>query len=165
MSRKLLSLGALAAAFTLVLGATEVQARHCRSQSSSPSCCQSGNHSRSIFSIFTRCNYSTQRQVYYTSRQPVNNGCRPKVQQRCRSTRYIRQKARCNPQPACRVVQTACQNVQTSRATSTIQTNSPAPNPPLDNASPPAPGRSSEPATFPAPAPSPAQDSAPAPKL
>jgi len=157
MSRKLLSLGALAAAFTLVLGTTEVQARHCHNQCSSRSCCQSGNYNRSIFSIFNRCNNGYQQQVNYRCQQPVNNACQVRVQQSCQPAQYIRSNARCNQQSACGVVQTACQNVQAGYAIPEIQTNSPAPAPapPLDNAPPPAPGPSSAPDPAPAPTPAP----------
>ena len=43
MSRKLLSLGVLAAAFTLVLGTTDAQARHCRNHHRNR-CCQTSNY-------------------------------------------------------------------------------------------------------------------------
>jgi len=154
MSRKLLSLKALAAAFTLVLGTVELQAGHCRSQSSSRNCCQASNYSHSIFSIFDRCDTGTQRQVYYSSRR-----------QRRQPTWYVSTNAHCNPQPACCVVQTACQNVQAGYAVPEIQTSSPAPSPPLDYAPPPAPGRLSAPSADSAPAPAltPALDSTPAP--
>ncbi len=44
MSRKILSLAVLAAAFTLVLGTTDAQARHCRSHHSHRGCCQNDNY-------------------------------------------------------------------------------------------------------------------------
>ena len=162
MSRKLLSLGTLAAVFTLVLGTVEVQAEHCRNQYRSRSCCQSGNNSRSIFSMFHHCNTGARQQVYYTSQQPLSYGCQPPVRQNCQPV-YTRSTVCCNPQPACRVVQTACQDGATTYAESKIQ--SPPPSPPLDNAPPPAPapGRASSPDFAPTPTPSDAPDNAPAP--
>ena len=149
MSRMFFSLGAIAAALTLVLGATEVQAKHCRTQYSN--CYQSGNYS---YTNATHFNHHTQRYVYYTS-QPVNYGCHTRVQQQCQPTYYTSATSGYNQQTACGVMQSSSCNVRTAYSNSEIRTNSPAPAPPQDNQQAPAPDR----------APAPAPDSSPAPKL
>ena len=75
MSRKLLSLAMLAAAFTLVVGTTDAQARHCRSHHSHRGGCQTSNYGT--------CG----------NQQTANVGCQ--------QASHVTTNACCNPRPTC----------------------------------------------------------------
>ena len=112
MSRKLLSLGVLAAAFTLVLGTTDAKARHCRSHRSHHGCHQNNN-----------CGI---QQASYGCQQTANVGCQ--------QASYVTTNACRNPQATCCGAQSAC-------ATQVIPASFSAPQPPIEQAAPaPAPG-------------------------
>jgi hypothetical protein len=99
MFRKLLSLAALAAAFTLILGTTDAQARHCRSQCRNYGCNQS-------------CNY---RQNNCRIRQTVNTTCQ--------------QASRCAPRSTCCAPQATCCVAQTGQAIFSAPASNAAPQP------------------------------------
>lgn len=117
MSRKLLSLGLLAAALTLVLSTTDAQAGHCRSYRSHRNCHQHnhcGDQQATICGQQQVANYACQP----TSVVTTNTCCAPRA-------------TGCNAQPAC--------------ATSVIPASFSAPQPPVEQAAPapapaPAPG-------------------------
>lgn len=118
MSRKLLSLGLLAAAFTLVLSTTDAQAGHCRSERSYRNCHQH-NH----------CGY--QQASICGQQQVANYACQPTQQ-----ASYVTTNTCCAPRATCCNTQPAC-------TTSVIPASfsAPAPQPPVEQAAPaPAPG-------------------------
>ena len=89
MSRKLMSLGVLAAAFTLMLGASDAQAKSWRSKYRDDGCCQSNNHS--------------SHHHHHSSRN--NNCCYQQVSNNCyQQTSYVTN-ACWNQQPTCGVQQ------------------------------------------------------------
>lgn len=98
MTRKLLSLAVLAAAFTLILGTTDAQAGHCRSRHSHHGCSQNNN-----------CGY-----------QQTNYGCQQTANFGCQQVSHVTTNACCNPRPTCCGAQSAC-------ATSVIPASSSAP--------------------------------------
>ena len=80
MSRKLLSLAVLAAAFTLSLGTTDAQARHCRSHRSHHGCRQIRNYSNCCSQ--QAANVSNQQASYVATKaasnpQPTSSGVQP----------------------------------------------------------------------------------------
>lgn len=114
MSRKILSLAVLAAAFTLVLGTTDAQARHCHSHRHNR-CCQNTNYGSGS------CG----------NQQIANYGCQPTQQASIVTTNTC-----CAPRATCCNTRPAC-------STSVIPASfsAPAPNPPVEQAAPaPAPG-------------------------
>ena len=112
MSRKLLSLAMLAAAFTLVLGTSDAQARHCRSHRSHNSCHQNNN-----------CG---MQQASYGCQQTASVGCQP--------ANYVTTNTCCRPRATCCGAQSAC-------ATQVMPASFSAPQPPVEQAAPaPAPG-------------------------
>lgn len=115
MSRKFLSLGVLAAAFTLVLGTTDAQA--CRRHRN---CCQNSNYGSS------NCGYQ----------QAINYGCQQTANVSYQPASYVTMNTCCAPRATCCGVQPAC-------ATSAIPASfsAPAQQPPAEQAAPaPAPG-------------------------
>lgn len=117
MSRKILSLAVLAAAFTLVLGTTDAQARHCRSHHSHRGCCQNNNYG---------CG----------NQQFANCGIQQQTNCGVQQTSYATASTCCQPRATCCAAQTAC-------ATHVIPASfsAPAPQPPVEQAAPaPAPG-------------------------
>lgn len=112
MSRKLLSLAMLAAAFTLVLGTTDAQARHCRSHHSHRGCHQH--------------NYCGQQQASCGNQQTAIVGCQ--------QTRQVTTNACCRPRATCCGAPSAC-------ATSIVPASYSAPQPPVELGAPaPTPG-------------------------
>lgn len=114
MSRKLLSLGVLAAAFTLVLGTTDAQARSCHSHRHNR-CCQNSNYGHN------NCG----------NQQVANYGC-----QQTQQASYVTTNTCCAPRATCCGAQPAC-------AASVIPASfsAPAPQPPVELGAPaPAPG-------------------------
>ena len=115
MSRKILSLAVLAAAFTLVLGTTDAQARHCRSHHSHRGCCQNNNYG---------CG----------NQQTANCGIQQQTNCGVQQTSYATASTCCQPRATCCAAQTAC-------ATHVITASFSAPQPPVEQAAPaPAPG-------------------------
>lgn len=115
MSRKILSLAVLAAAFTLALGTADAQARSCHSHRHHRhhGCCQTSNYGSS------HCGYQ----------QAANYGC-----QQVQPVSYVTTNTCCTPRATCCGVQPAC-------ATSVIPASFPAQQPPVEQAAPaPAPG-------------------------
>ena len=90
MSRKILSLAVIAAAVSLTLGSSEVQAKHCRSHHRHHGCQQTSN-----------CGYQTNT---VGCQQTVNSGCQ--------------QASRCAPQSTCGNVRPVCCVAQPAYATS-----------------------------------------------
>lgn len=115
MSRKFLSLGVLAAAFTLVLGTTDAQA--CRRQRS---CCQNSNFA------YNNCGHQ----------QVANYGCQQTANVSYQQASYVAVNTCCAPRATCCNTRPAC-------TTSVIPANfsAPVPQPPVEQAAPaPAPG-------------------------
>ena len=110
MFRKLLSLGVLAAAFTLVLGTTDAQARHC--------CNQRSNHSHHGCHQNNNCGI---QQASYGCQQAVSVGCQP--------ASHVTTNACCSPRATCCGAQSAC-------ATQVIPASFEAPQPPVEQAAP-----------------------------
>ncbi len=110
MSRKLLSLGVLAAAFTLVLGTTDAQARSCRSHRHHRhnGCCQTSNYGPG------NCGHQ----------QVVNYGC-----QQTQPVSHVTTNTSCNPSATCCSAQSAC-------AISVHPASFSAPQPPVEQAAP-----------------------------
>ena len=80
MSRKLLSLAMLATAFTLVLGTTDAEARHCRSHRSHHGCRQISNYSNC--GNQQTANVGSQQASYVATNagsnpQPTSRGVQP----------------------------------------------------------------------------------------
>lgn len=120
MSRKLLSLGVLAAAFTLVLGTADAQARSCHSHHRHNRCCQNTNYGSGNCGI-NNCG----------NQQVANYGCQPTQQ-----ASYVTTNTCCAPRATCCNTRPAC-------ATSVIPASfsAPAPQPPVELGAPaPAPG-------------------------
>ncbi|TXT21707.1 MAG: hypothetical protein FD138_4006 [Planctomycetota bacterium] len=119
MSRKLLSLGLLAAAFTLVLSTTDAQAGHCRSHRSHRGCNQSSH-----------CGY--QQATICGHQQVANYACQP--------TSVVTTNMCCAPRATCCNTRPAC---STSVIPASFSAPAPAsaPQPPVEQAAPaPAPG-------------------------
>ncbi|MBC7817846.1 MAG: hypothetical protein IAG10_13220 [Planctomycetaceae bacterium] len=113
MTRKLLSLAVLAAAFTLIFGNTDAQAR---------SCCRS-HHSNHGCQQNTHCGH---QQASYGCQQTANVGCQ--------QVSHVTTNACCSPRATCCGAQSAC-------ATSISPATFSAPEPPVEQAAPaPAPG-------------------------
>ena len=113
MSRKLLSLAVLAAAFTLALGTADAQARSCHSHRHHRhhGCCQTSN--------YDNCG----------NQQVANYGC-----QQTQQANYVTTNTCCAPRATCCGAQAAC-------ATSVTPASYSAPQPPVEQAAPaPAPG-------------------------
>ena len=110
MSRKLLSLGLFAAAFTLVLSTTDAQAGHCRSHRSQRCCNQSNN-----------CGH--QQATICGHQQVANYACQP--------TSVVTTNTCCAPRATCCNTRPAC-------STSVIPASfsAPAPQPPVEQAAP-----------------------------
>lgn len=115
MSRNLLSLGVLAAAFAVVIGTTDAQARSCRSHRQQ-NCCQNGNYDYRNSGYQQTGNYGYQQATYATA-----NTC-------------------CNPRPTCYSAQPACANVASPANFSPSPSPSPSPSFNEQTAPAPAPG-------------------------
>ena len=111
MSRNLLSLGALAAAFCLTLGTADAQARHCRSQHRSQRCCQT--------------NTFGYQQNNCGNQQARDNGCQ-------QTARYAAPAA-----TGCNVQSTGCNAQQVSFTAAPVSDS--VPQPPIEQAPAPAP--------------------------
>lgn len=117
MSRKILSLAVLAAAFTLALGTADAQARSCHRHNR---CCQNSNYGSG------NCGFSN-----CGNQQVASYGC-----QQTQQASYVTTNTCCTPRATCCGAQPAC-------AASVIPTSfsAPAPQPPVEQAAPaPAPG-------------------------
>ncbi len=115
MSRKILSLAVLAAAFTLVLGTADAQARSCHSHRHHRhnDCCQNSNYGSD------NCG----------NQQVANYGC-----QQTQQASFVTTNTCCTPRATCCGAQPAC-------AASIIPASFSAPQPPVEQAAPaPAPG-------------------------
>lgn len=100
MSRKLLSLGVLAAAFTFVLGTTDAQARHCHSHHRHNRCCQNNNYGSG------NCG----------NQQVTNYGC-----QQTQQASYVTTNTCCAPRATCCGSQAACATLVTPASFSAPQ--------------------------------------------
>ena len=115
MSRRIVFLAVLTAAFTLALGTADAQARHCRSYYRYDGC---GQHSN--------CGY---RNCRYQHDGYGNCGYQRIVHYRCQPTRSSTTTRCCDPQPTCIAVQPAC-------ATSVLPGNDSALQPSVQQAAP-----------------------------
>ena len=118
MFRKLLSLGVLTAAFTLVFGTTDAQARHC--------CNQRSHHSHHGCHQHNNCGI---QQASYGCQQAVNVGCQQAVSVGCQPVAQVTTNACCRPRATCCGAQSAC-------ATQVIPASFSAPQPPMEQAAP-----------------------------
>lgn len=130
MSRKVLSWAAIVAVFTLVLSATDAEARHCRSHYRNQGCCQNSNYGYGNYGYqrsagYGYGNYGAQQSAGYNGQQPMSNACQ--------QTNYVTTNACCNPQPTC------C-TAQASTSMTVTPENSTIPQPPTESAPAPAAG-------------------------
>jgi hypothetical protein len=104
MLRKVLSLTALVASVTLILGTSNAQARHCGSRHNRHGCCQSN------YNAFGNCGYSGHHQGNWGSGNCgySHGGYQQIADYSYQQTSYASPNACCRPRATCCSVQPAC---------------------------------------------------------